>query len=59
MITGYLLERLKEPTTWRGLVLVLTSVGVTLSPEQSNAIVAFGIALAGAIGVLAPEAGNG
>ncbi len=51
----YLLERLKEPSSWRGLVMLATSVGLGLSPEQANAIIAVGTAVAGAIGVFAPN----
>lgn len=40
-----------EPSTYRGLVWLLTAVGVTLSPEQQAAIVSAGAALAGLIGV--------
>ena len=28
---AYLIERLKEASTWRGIVALLTAVGVTLS----------------------------
>lgn len=55
IIHRYLRARLKEPATWRGLVLLLTSLGVGLSPEQADAIVAAGLAVAGAIGAFAPE----
>lgn len=51
----YLTARLKEPTTWRGIALLLTSLGVGLSPEQSDAIVAFGLAISGLIGVFTPN----
>jgi hypothetical protein len=51
----YLLERLKEPSTWRGLAVLATAAGVTFSPEQMEAIVPVGLAVAGVIGVLAPE----
>jgi hypothetical protein len=47
----YLLERGKEASTWRGLVALLTAVGVTLSPEQGEAVIALGLAVIGAIGV--------
>lgn len=47
----YILARGKEASTWRGLVALLTAVGVTLSPEQIEAIVALGLAVIGAIGV--------
>jgi hypothetical protein len=48
---AYLLERGKEASTWRGLVALLTAVGVTLSPEQGEAVIALGLAVIGAIGV--------
>lgn len=54
----YLLERLKEPSTWRGLTALLTAVGVALSPEQVNAIVSAGLALMGVLGVFTKDKGN-
>jgi hypothetical protein len=51
----YLLERLKEPSTWRGLTALLTAVGVTLSPEQANALVGAGLALMGVLGVFTQD----
>lgn len=51
----YVLERLKEPSTWRGLVLLLTVAGLKLSPDQANAIMALGLAVVGAIGVFLPD----
>jgi hypothetical protein len=54
-IGAYLFDRLREPTTWRGLALLLTSFGVTLSPEQSDAILSAGLAIVGAIATLVPE----
>lgn len=54
----YLLARLKEPSAWRGMVMILTSLGMTLSPEQSDAIVGAGIAIVGLIGAFAPDAGR-
>ena len=47
----YIMERLKEASTWRGIVALITAFGVALSPEQVEAIVAFGLALIGVIGV--------
>lgn len=57
-MTEYLIARLQEPTTWRGLVLVLTSLGVSLSPEQLQTIVSVGLGIAGLIGALAPDPGK-
>jgi len=47
----YLLERAKEPSSWRGIVLLATAAGVNIAPELVNAIVTFGIGLAGLLGV--------
>ena len=51
----YILERAKEPSTWRGLVLVLTAAGVPLAPGMSEAIISIGLALAGLIGAATPD----
>ena len=51
----YLLERGKESSTWRGLIAILTAIGVALTPEQSEAIVALGLAVIGAIGVFTAD----
>lgn len=52
---AYLVAQLKQPSSWRGLTLLLTSLGVALSPEQSEAIMSAGLAIAGAIGMFAPD----
>lgn len=46
----YIIDRLKEPSTWRGIVLVATALGATLTPEQAEAIVVAGIGITGLIG---------
>lgn len=48
---SYVLDRLKESSTWRGLILIAAAAGLKLHPEQADAIVAAGLALAGAINV--------
>jgi hypothetical protein len=48
---SYITARLGEASTWRGIVALLTAVGVTLSPEQTNAVVSVGLAVMGALGV--------
>jgi hypothetical protein len=55
MMKQFILERGKEASTWRGLVALLTAVGVTLSPEQVNAIVASGLAVIGVLGAFFPD----
>ena len=47
----WLLARLREPSTWRGLVWLLTVSGVLHTPEQAEAIMLAGMALAGLLGV--------
>ena len=51
----YLLNRLKEPSTMRAVVLVLTLFGVSLSPEQQDAIVVAGVSLIAALGLFLPD----
>jgi hypothetical protein len=47
-----LLARLGENSTWRGMLLVVTAVGVKLEPDLQNAILAAGLGLVGLINVL-------
>ena len=51
----YMFERMREPSTWRGLTLLLTALGIPLAPGLSDAIVAAGLGVAGLIGALAPD----
>jgi len=51
----YVIDRLAENSTWRGIILVVTATGAHLSPELSNAIVAAGLGLVGLINVLRKE----
>lgn len=51
----YILARAKEPSTWRGLFLLLTAIGVPVAPEMANAIITIGLGLAGAVGVASPD----
>ncbi len=48
---------LNEPSTWRGFVSVLTALGVGISPDQMQAVVAVGLAVSGAIGVFCKDKG--
>ena len=51
----YLLERLYEPSTWRGIILVLTAAGVHISPELEKSIVSVGLSVVGLIGILTKD----
>ena len=47
-----ILKRLKQESTWRGLIVVITLVGVKLQPDQIEAIITAGVALVGAINII-------
>ena len=51
----YLLDRIKEPSTWRGLILFVTGFGITLSPETATNIVAAGTGIAGLVGIMTAD----
>lgn len=44
------LDLLRYPSTWQGIITALTAAGVALTPDQSAAIVAFGVAAVGVAG---------
>jgi hypothetical protein len=53
---AYILERLKEPSTWRGIVLLLTAIGVPIAPGMADMIISAGLAVTGLIGAVTPDA---
>lgn len=53
MTKRQLLEQLKQPSTWRGLVLLSSAFGFAVRPDVGEAIIAVGLAISGLIGVLA------
>jgi hypothetical protein len=54
-ILDYILARLAESSTWRGLVFVTSAAGIVLDPDKANAIAAAGMAIAGAINIFRKE----
>lgn len=54
----FIVNRLKEPSTWRGVVGIATAAGVALNPEQVAAIVAAGVGIAGLIAVFTKDSGS-
>jgi len=54
-ILAYLVNRLKEPSTYAGLATVLGVVGVKMAPEAMQAIITVLTAVAGAIAVFVPD----
>ena len=47
----FVLDRLSENSTWRGLILVAVALGVKLEPEIQNQIIAAGLGLVGTINI--------
>lgn len=48
---NWMMKRLREPSTWRGLVWLATVAGLSFRPDQAESIVTAGMALAGLLGV--------
>lgn len=53
-----LLERLKERSTWVGLITILTSIGINIKPELSEGIVSAGMGIVGLVFVLTRDLMN-
>ena len=51
----FALDRLDERSTWRGIALALGSLGVTLEPAHTEAIIAAAIGIVGLIEAFLPE----
>jgi hypothetical protein len=54
-LNEYILNRLKESSTWRSLIIILTAFGLVISPEQQDAIISTGLMLAGLLGAISPD----
>ena len=54
----YILARLKEPSTYRGIAMCFTAFGIAISPDQLEAITFIGLSIAGIIGVATPDKGG-
>lgn len=55
LIINYILSRLKEASTWRGIIALITGGWTSLNPEQIEAIIPIALAIVGAIGVFLPD----
>ena len=51
----FLRDRASEASTWRGVVLMVTAANIVVTPEQQDALVAAGLAVAGLIGAFFPD----
>ncbi len=52
----YLIAQLQQPSTWRGLVMLVTGIfGFHVSPDIATSIIAAGVSVAGVIGAIIPD----
>ena len=47
-----ILEKLTENSTWRGLILLSTAIGVKIEPQLQESIIVAGLGLVGLINVI-------
>lgn len=52
---NWVINRLQERSTWRGIITALTAIGAGVSPDQAQAIVGLGVSLFVAIEVFMKE----
>lgn len=48
---NWIIDRLHEESTWKGIIVVLTAVGLAISPALATAIIFTGVAIVGTIDV--------
>lgn len=51
-VAKWTIDQLKQPSTWRGIIMLATSLGIAINPQLMEQIVVAGTAVAGLIGVL-------
>lgn len=52
---AFLIDRLDERSTWLGIVGILSAVGIALTPEQVELVVAAGLAVWGLVEAFLPD----
>ena len=57
-VIDWVLARMSEPSTWRGLIGIASACGVVINPQYAAAILAGGIGLAGFINVVTKDPKN-
>lgn len=46
-----LLEKLNEPSTWKGIITILVAFGIQIDPEVQSHILTLGLAIVGLINI--------
>lgn len=54
-VQAWWIDRLKERSTWFGLLSLLGAAGMVISPEMSEYIIAIGMAVGGIVGIVTEE----
>lgn len=57
-VWAYILQRLGEPSTWAGIVAVITGLGMNVTPEKAEAIAMIGTTLSGILLMATREGAN-
>jgi hypothetical protein len=52
---NYILDRLNENSTWRGVIGVLTALGVKIRPDLAESIISAGMATIGVVNMFRKE----
>ena len=55
----FILKYLNQPSTWRGLIGILTALGIAIKPDMANAVIAIGLATTGLVNVIRNEKKEG
>lgn len=55
MFFKYILARLKEASTWRGLVMLGMAAGLKVDPAMADQIIIAGATVAGLVGAIVPD----
>lgn len=50
-----IVNQLRQPSTWRGIVMAMTSIGIAVRPELMEQIVIAGTGVAGVIGIFVAD----
>lgn len=57
-VLQFILNRLNEASTWRGIILLATSALSFINPKQAQETIGVGIALVGVINIFLKEVGS-
>lgn len=54
----YIIKRLKERSTWLGLISLATGLGAYINPAYVEIIISAGVSIAGLFGIVSPDKNN-